>query len=260
MMVFTQPRPPAGGDRRRLFADDGTVLAAEHIPARSAARDLAVVVVHGFMASSRHPRTRRIAGWLRAHAGVVLLDLRGHGYSKGVSTLGWQEARDVEAAVSWARTLGYARVATVGFSLGAATVLRHGALYGGVDAVVAVSGPGQWHYRGTARMRLLHRLVLRTGGRALIRLARRTRVSREQWADPLPIDPAAAAAQLSAPLLVVHGDRDDLFPVDHAHRVSDAAGDRATLWVVPRFGHAEAAIGAGLTHGIGKWLEETCRA
>lgn len=259
MMVLTQSRSRGAGVRRRLLADDGTVLAAEHVPpSQPGDRRLAVVQVHGFMAHSRHPRAQRIAGWLRPHAGVVLLDLRGHGASGGVCTLGWQEARDVEAAVSWARTLGYQQVATLGFSLGAAVVLRHAAIYGDVDAVAAVSGPGQWYYRGTPRMRLLHRLVLRSSGRALIRVARRTRVSREPWAPPLPIDPAAAAAEVEAPLLVVHGERDDLFPVDHAERVSKAAGERATLWVVPQFGHAEAAVDAALIGRIGTWLEQTC--
>lgn len=257
MMVLIQSRNRSVGDPRRLFADDGTVLAAAHVPAlRPADRRLAVVVAHGFMAHSQHPRSRRIASWLRRYGGLVLLDLRGHGASGGVSTLGWQEARDVEAAVGLARTLGYRRVATLGFSLGAAVVLRHAALYGDVDAVVAVSGPGQWYYRGTPRMRLLHQLVERRAGRGLIRLARRTRVTHEPWTAPLPIDPAAAAAEVQAPLLVVHGDRDDLFPVQHAERVSAAAGDRATLWVVPRFGHAEASVDAGLIGRIGEWLEQ----
>jgi pimeloyl-ACP methyl ester carboxylesterase len=260
MMVMTQSRSRGAGVRKRLLADDGTMLAAEHIPASGAGdRRLGVVVAHGFMAHSRHPRTRRIAGWLRPHAGLVLLDLRGHGASGGVCTLGWQEVRDVEAAVGWARTLGYERVATLGFSLGATAVLRHAALYGGVDALAAVSGPGQWYYRGTARMRLLHRLVLRSSGRTLIRLARRTRVSREPWAPPLPIDPAAAAAEVEAPLLVVHGERDDLFPVHHAERICAAAGSRATLWVEPQLGHAEAAVDAILVDRIGEWLEQACQ-
>jgi pimeloyl-ACP methyl ester carboxylesterase len=259
MMAFTESRPPAGGIRQRLLADDGTVVAAEHVPSPRGGRELAIVVVHGFMASAGHPRTRRIAGWLRDHGGVILLDLRGHGRSRGVSTLGWQEARDVDAAVNWARALGYARVATVGFSLGAAVVLRHAALYGGVDAVVAVSGPGEWYFLGTPRMRLLHRLILAPAGRLLIRLTRRTRVTRERWAEPLPLDPAAAAATANAPVLVVHGERDDLLPVDHARRVSEAAGDRGTLWVLPQFGHAEAAIDAEITHRIGDWVEDACR-
>lgn len=240
--------------RQRLITDDGTVVQAEHLPAVSESRDLAVVVVHGFMLHSRHPRLRRIAAALRNEAGVVLIDLRGHGRSSGLSTVGWEEVRDTEAAVEWARWLGYKRVATLGFSLGAAVVLRHAAEYGGVDRVAAVSGPGQWYYRGTPRMRLLHRLVLTSAGRLAVRAARRTRISPVPWSDPLPTDPVAAASRLDVPLLVVHGDHDDLFPVEHAHRISAAAGDRATLWVVPGFGHAEAAVTAQLAGRLANWL------
>lgn len=258
----TPLRTPADRDgygfRRRLQADDGVVVAAEHLPALDGRRDLAVIVVHGFTLHSRHPRLRRIAGWLRSSAGLVLLDLRGHGGSGGFSTLGWHEVRDVEAAVSWARSLGYAHVATLGFSLGSAVVLRHAALYGGIDAVAAVSGPGQWYYRGTPRMRTLHRLVLNPPGRAAIRLTRGTRIMRGDWVAPYPLDPVAAAAEITVPLLVVHGELDDLFPPDHARRVSAAAGSRATLWVLPDFGHAEGAVDKLLAQRIVGWLVSQC--
>lgn len=256
-MVLAQSRPQADL-RRRLLTDDGVVLAAEHLPHHSGERDLAVIVVHGFTASGRRPGTRRVATWLRARAGVVLLDLRGHGGSGGVCTMGWQEVRDVDAAVSWARSLGYRRVATVGFSLGAAVALRHAALRAGVDAVVAVSGPGQWYYRGSPSMRLLHRLVLSPVGRAALRVGRRTRVTSQRWVEPYPLDPVAAAAELDVPLLVVHGDRDRYFPVEHARRISEAAGERATLWLVDGFGHAEDAVDCGLILRIADWLEATC--
>lgn len=263
-MVPVLPRRSGDGVRRRLLADDGTVLAAEHQPRwpgrGRADRSLAVVVVHGFMASAHHPRTLRIAGWLRYHAGVVLLDLRGHGDSKGACTMGWQEVRDVQAAVEWARSLGYDRVATLGFSLGAAVVLRHAALYGDVDAVAAVSGPGRWYYRDTAGMRLLHWLVLAPPGRVLLRLGRRARITRRRWAEPLPIDPATAAAEITAPMLIVHGGLDRLIPVEHAREIDAAAGGRATLWVLPSFGHAEAGVDAPLASRIGEWLEEACLA
>ena len=155
-----QTGPATRGHRQRLVADDGTLIQAEHLPAASGSRDLAIVVAHGFMLHSRHPRLRRIAGWMRDSAGIVLVDLRGHGGSSGVCTLGWQEVRDIEAAVGWARWLGYRRVATLGFSLGAAVVMRHAALYGGVDRGAAVSGPGQWYFRGTSGMRLLPQVIL----------------------------------------------------------------------------------------------------
>jgi pimeloyl-ACP methyl ester carboxylesterase len=241
--------------RQRLVADDGTLIQAEHLPPVTASRELAIVVAHGFMLHSRHPRLRRIAEWMRDAAGVVLVDLRGHGGSAGVCTLGWQEVRDIEAAVEWARWLGYRRVATLGFSLGAAVVLRHGAIYGGIDRVAAVSGPGQWYFRGTSRMRLLHQLVLSRAGRLVIRALRRTRITNVPWNEPLPIDPVAAAGEIDVPLLVVHGDRDDLFPVDHARRVT-AAARHGSLRLEPSFGHAEVAITEALARRVAQWLAD----
>lgn len=263
-MVPVLPRRSVQGVRRRLLADDGTVVAAEHQPRwpvrGNSDRSLAVVIVHGFMAHGHHPRTLRIAGWLRQRAGLILLDLRGHGASRGVCTLGWQEVRDVQAAVDWARALGYERVATLGFSLGAAVVLRHAALYGGVDAVAAVSGPGRWYYRGTPGMRLIHWLVLAPPGRALLRASRRARITRRGWAEPLPVDPATAASEITMPLLIVHGVSDHLIPVDHAREIDAAANGHATLWVLPSFGHAEAGVDEPLASRIGEWLEEACLA
>src|ERR671910_648497 len=97
-------------------------------------------------------------------------------------------------------------------------------IHADVDAVAAVSGPGQWYYRGTPRMRQLHRLVLGRSGRAAIRLARGTRISRQGWTEPYPLDPVAAAGHLDVPPLVVHGDLGDYFSTSHAERVSAAPG------------------------------------
>lgn len=226
---------------------------AEHLPSGAATRELAIVVVHGFTQSSASPRIREIGDWLREEAGVVLVDLRGHGRSGGRSTLGWLEVLDVDAAVRWAFALGYRRVVTLGFSLGAAVVVRHGALFDGVSAVAAVSGPGQWYYRGSSAMRTLHRLVLTRPGRGALRLLRGTRVTRHSWTDPLPLDPVAAAELVGVPLLVVHGDRDDYFPTHHAWRVH-AAATNGTLWLERGFGHAEAAMTPDHAARIGRWL------
>lgn len=248
---------------QRLIADDGTVVRAEHRPPASGQRSAAIVIVHGFMLHSSHPHMRRVAGWLDGgpdvggsdvdDPGLILLDLRGHGRSDGASTLGWYEVLDVAAAVQWARTLGYRKVVTLGFSLGAAVALRHAALVGGVDRVAAVSGPGQWFFRGTSRMRLLHHLVLRAPGRLAVRALRRTRISPQKWSEPLPIDPVAAASRAAVPILVVHGDRDELFPPSHAERIAEAAPD-GEVWLVPDFGHAEAALDRELAVRLRDWL------
>ena len=51
----------------------------------------------------------------------------------GFSTLGDREVLDVDAAVAEARRLGYARVVSMGWSMGGTCVLRHAALVGQLD-------------------------------------------------------------------------------------------------------------------------------
>nr|WP_258396315.1 alpha/beta hydrolase [Streptomyces sp. Amel2xB2] len=123
------------------------------------------------------------------------------------------------------------------------------------DAVVAVSAPARWYYRGTAPMRRLHWVIQRPVGRLVSRYGLRTRVHPRDW-DPVPLSPVAAAPLLApTPLLVVHGDRDPYFPVDHPHSLAAAAEPHSTeLWLVEGFGHAENAAGPELLHRIGSWV------
>ena len=56
------------------------------------------------------------------------------------------------------------------------------------------------------------------------------------------------------PLLVVHGDADHYFPVEHAEQLFAAANEPKELWIEPGFGHAEAAVTPDLLDRIGRWL------
>ncbi|MEW2158727.1 alpha/beta fold hydrolase [Streptomyces sp. NPDC007189] len=221
---------------------------------RSPTRDLVFVVAHGFTGDVDRPHVRRVAGRLRAHGAVVTFSFRGHGRSGGRSTVGDKEVLDLAAAVEWARGLGHVRVATVGFSMGGSVVLRHAALHSGtVDAVVSVSAPARWYYRGTAPMRRLHWLVTRPEGRLVGRYGLRTRIHHRDW-DPVPLSPAEAVPRIApAPLLIVHGDRDGYFPLDHPRMLAEAAGDHGELWVEAGMGHAENAADDGLLSRIGRW-------
>lgn len=219
-----------------------------------------MVVAHGFTGSTARPNVRAVMSWFARSVGVVGLNFRGHGRSGGVTTVGDREIYDIEAAVRWARSLGYSRVATVGFSMGGAVAVRHAGLLGGVDAVVSVSAPAWWYYRETAPMRRMHRLVETPSGRLVSRVWRRTRVDRAGWAT-MPVAPYEAAANISpTPLLVVHGDRDPFFPVAHAERLASAAAEPKELWVRAGFGHAEGAADAGLIGDIADWLRSRLAA
>lgn len=229
---------------------------AAHDPA--APRDLAVVVAHGFTGSWRRPAVRAVVAALTSYAGVVSFDFRGHGRSSGRSTVGDLEVLDLDAALAWARLLGYRRVATVGFSMGASVVVRHAGLRSGTpgapDAVVAVSSPSRWYYRGTRPMQRVHVAIEHPLGRRFAALALGTRIAADGW-DPVPEPPVALAPRIApVPLLVVHGDRDAFFPLDHGQALFDAACEPKELWVEPGMGHAEVGASADLLDRIGAWL------
>jgi pimeloyl-ACP methyl ester carboxylesterase len=230
---------------------DGVPIDALH---QVGERDLGIVVAHGFTGSWRRPNVRRIMSIFHRYGGVIGFDFRGHGASGGRSTVGDLEIHDLEAAVAWARELGYKNIATVGFSMGASVVVRHAALMRGVDAAVAVSGPARWYYRGTVPMRRLHWVVERRMGRLVGRVALRTRIASSGW-DPLPEAPFEVVSRISpTPLLVVHGDRDPYFPQEHAHQLYDAASEPKELWLERGFGHAENAAPDDLILRIGSWV------
>ncbi|NKI44736.1 alpha/beta hydrolase family protein [Streptomyces physcomitrii] len=286
-----------------VHTSDGVALEAAHAPgpgSGTAPDDLVIVLAHGFTGSRDRPHLRRAARVLTRYAPVVTFSFRGHGGSGGRSTVGDRELLDLAAVVAWARSLGYRRVATVGFSMGGSVVLRHAAEAraeadraaqaadpadealagsgraaaeaGGAGecsaaqgahkgrtaarpvAVVSVSAPARWFYRGTAPMRRLHWLVLRPEGRLVGRLGFRTRIHSRDW-NPVPPSPAEAVPYIApVPLLLVHGDRDPYFPLDHPHMLARAADGHAELWIEPGMGHAENAAPDAVLDRIGKWI------
>jgi alpha-beta hydrolase superfamily lysophospholipase len=241
-----------------LVTEDGVPIDTVHLPGPD--RGLAVVLAHGFTQNWRRPHVWRIANRFRVRAGVVTFDFRGHGRSGGVSTVGDLEIKDLDIAVRYARELGYRRVATVGFSMGASIVLRHAGLIGGTDAVVSVSGPGRWYYRGTGPMRRVHLAIEHRLGRFVTRYWLKTRIDSRGW-EPVPLPPATAAARISpVPLLIVHGDQDDYFPPEHAHQLFDAAGEPKELWLQPGMRHAESATSSELVDRIACWIDKVTSA
>jgi len=258
MGYMAEPVTKAVTKTETLVTDDGIPIDTAYLSQDS---DLAIVLAHGFTLSWQRPAVWRIATRLNELAGVLTFDFRGHGRSGGLSTLGDKEIMDLDVAVRYARELGYQRVAAVGFSMGASIVLRYAGLAGGgLAAAVSVSSPGWWYYRGTERMRRVHFAVEHRLGRMIAKRALNTRISAEPW-DPVPVPPDQAAARIPGiPLLVVHGDSDPYFPVEHAQQIFRAAHDPKELWLLPGYGHAESACSPALTDRIGAWVAAAAHA
>jgi pimeloyl-ACP methyl ester carboxylesterase len=253
-----------GAQPLAVRTDDGVDLVGALWPAALAqplpegARPLTFVVAHGFTGSVRRPAFARLAGWLARFGEVRALDFRGHGRSGGASAVGGDpETYDVDAAVRSARADGADAVVTVGLSMGGGAVLRQAALgRHRPDAVVSISAVSRWYVRDTRPMRRVHWLLETTPGRTVVARILRLRLD-EPWLTP-PLSPLQVVHRIPpTPLLLVHGDRDEYFPIEHFRTLAQAAGPTATVWVVPGFGHAESGATAPLVERIGRWASAT---
>lgn len=291
-LSFSVPSITPTPRRTTLLTGDGVRIEAVYTPctpgsgaaADTVSAGAAIVVAHGFTGSVDRPAVRRAVEVFAQRAAVITFSFRGHGRSGGRSTVGDREVLDLAAAVAWARSLGHRRIVTVGFSMGGSVVLRHAALYTApeagnpgvksgagaervgrragahagrteahADAVVSVSAPARWYYRGTAPMRRLHWVVTRPAGRFVGRYGFRTRIDRKDW-DPVPLSPVEAVPLIApAPLLIVHGDQDPYFPLDHPRMLAEAARGAADLWLERGMGHAENAADESLLTRIADW-------
>ena len=260
-----------------LQAADGTRISAETFGDGR----YTFVLAHGFTGSRERPAVRLNAEWFSQAGRVVLFDQRGHGQSTGQCSFGLNEPMDLDAVVGWARELSDRPVITVGYSMGSAVAIRHAALTqvegagtpvdqrlpmrNAPDATMLVGATAQWYYRGTDVMQKLHQLSSSSFGRMLIRWRRGVTLDLHAWApegaprEQLPIDPSEAASLARNPLLIVHGENDNYFPVEHAQRLYAAAqrggNTRAALWVEAGMGHAERATSEPLIRRMIAWAD-----
>jgi pimeloyl-ACP methyl ester carboxylesterase len=238
---------------------DGVRLRGVHLTDPANPQVTALVHAHGFTHRTSYSATRRVLTAFAEHSDVVAFDLRGHGRSGGRNTVGDREMLDVDAAVAWARAAGYTRVATVGFSLGAAVVLRQAALgEHRPDAVVAVSGPARWYSRETMPMRRVHWALEQPHGRAVARLLG-VRLD-GPWVR-VPPSPVEVVGQIApTPLLLVHFTADPYFSATHPRALVEATGGHAQLWTEPGSGHGETGTDAALAGRIATWASRAAGA
>jgi pimeloyl-ACP methyl ester carboxylesterase len=219
-------------ERLSLVGRDGTPLSGARLEGPPSA-PATVVLVHGFVNSSRTPAIHDFARRLARHVHVLVPDLRGHGASGGRCTMGVDEPGDVAAFVA-AATPGLP-VVTVGTSLGGAAVLLHAGGYPGVAGTVAVSAPAWWgsfDREGSDRVR---RFVGSAMGRAVLGLLLRTRVVSNCAGVP---DASEVVASISPAFTVVVHDPDDrYFGPEHAERLYEWAREPKDLWWYPGAGH-----------------------
>jgi len=161
---------------------------------------------------------------------ALFLDARSHGLSEHddhVSMLRFAE--DLGTAVEYARERDdVADVAVIGHSVGAAASIYYASYHDDVSAVVAVASfahPGEMMSENLPLPRPIRWAVLRA---IEAMIGKRFDI----------IAPRARVEHVLAPLLLVHGEKDDVVPVEDSHELA-ALRPGTELLVVPEGAHGD---------------------
>jgi fermentation-respiration switch protein FrsA (DUF1100 family) len=195
-----------------LTTADGLRLHAFYLPRPDS--DRAVLMFHGNFgnATQRLPFAARLA---ELGVSVLVPDYRGYGYSEGTPT----EAglyRDADAAWGYLTgPLGYApeRVVVLGRSLGGAVA---------IELLTRQAAAG---------------LVLVSTLRSARAMARSMGLGLVAPLAGNRLDSESRIARLELPLLLFHGEDDEIVPVDQGQTLYDLAGDPKTLHRIPGARH-----------------------
>jgi fermentation-respiration switch protein FrsA (DUF1100 family) len=216
---------------------DGIPLKAWWIGKGGSSR--AALLVHGFGGDKSDPHiveTARV--YHRAGFNVLMLDLRANGESEGERvTLGYQEVRDVRAALSWLEGRGFDPPSVVlhGWSMGGATVVR-AAPGTGVAAVVEEAG-----YADLPPL-LREQLPEASGLPAFFNPGMFLMGKVFLDIDPWAVRPKEEARRLSeegVPFMIIHSRDDDAIPFEHAESFAAAYPD-AVFWELQGYDHVAA--------------------
>ena len=199
-----------------------------------------VVLGHCFTCS-RHTSILRDLAESLAEAGFVALrfDFSGNGQSQGVfseSTYSKQIGQ-VKAGMGLLREQGVQWTGLAGHSLGAVVAVLTAAEQDEVGAVCAfagrISGLTPRHFLSSQQIEELDRtgsVHFQSRGRAL-------KLKDEFFSDAGRYQLPKIVAGLKVPLLVVHGDADEIIPVEEAYKARDANPDTVALEILPGADH-----------------------
>ncbi|MCM3757892.1 alpha/beta hydrolase [Sporosarcina aquimarina] len=217
---------------------DNLKLKAQFIKNNKNDSHKAIILAHGFR-NTGEDMGKYAKFYYDQGFDVLLPDARGHGDSEGdYIGYGWHERLDYK---DWIKYLiqqhDAEQIILQGNSMGAATVL----MTSGEQLPKQVKGIVADSSYSTVKKELAHQLKSIYGLPAFPLLEVTSVIANIRAGYTL--QEASAVDQVrknKVPLLLIHGDADDLVPTEMATELYDAASGENELWIVPDAGHTKA--------------------
>ena len=233
---------PPIGCRAATFAGAGVELKGWLCGAIGPHRG-SLVYLHG-VADNRTSGQGAVARFGPRGFGVVAYDSRAHGESDGnACTYGYFEKQDLRHVID---SLAPGPVVLIGTSLGAAVALQEAADDPRVSAVVAAETYSDLRTVATERAPFFFTPDILRRAFALAEQQARFHVD--------AVSPVIAAARITVPVMLIHGDADTETPPAHSRRVFAALGGEKRLILVPGAGH-NGSLRGEVWDEIDRWLD-----
>ncbi len=239
--VWGSDEPPDGAAEDVEFDsdDDGVRIRGWLLRVAESTPGPAVVLCHGAWTGRRECLPLALRFRERGYT-VLVFDFRAHGLSEGrYISVGHHEMNDVLGAVHYVKArpeVDPERIAVIGFSMGAAAAIRAAARCPDIRTLVADSAYASFAEAVRYSFRQVMHFPHYPFGLLALRWAR--------WilrVDPQQLRPIDAIAQVAPrPVLIVHGQEDEVVPVRHAYMLFKAALEPKELWVAPEARHVGA--------------------
>lgn len=203
-----------------------------------------VVLVHGKDINRQH-FSGEAARFTKRGYQVLAFDQRAHGASEGTrTTFGFHEVDDLKRGID---LLGATRVVLIGESLGAAVALQTAARDSRVVGVVAGAS-----FSDLSTIAAEHRPFFFNDAT----FAEATKLAEsESGFHVADISPARDAANISAPVLLLHGTRDTFIDPAHSKRILANVKNGSVVWL-DGVGHIDVLVHAESWDRIERWLNE----
>ena len=217
-----------------LKAADNIESPAWSIPAKMKS-DKWIILCHG-LGADRNDMLNYIPFLHRKGYNLLAFDFRGHGKNNyKYTSLGYNEVKDLLAAVKFAKENGAKNIGVLGRSMGAATALRCAEVCPDINAVVSDSSFATLssmlrHYAAKFYHIPYFPMVPAAVFLAEVR-------SGFKYGE---VNPALSISKVKTPVLIIHGEADENIPLDNAKLIYTAAAGPKKLLLIPRAGHVEA--------------------
>ncbi|MDQ3811276.1 MAG: alpha/beta hydrolase [Chloroflexota bacterium] len=238
--IWGTDEPPAGAFEEVTFASAGDNLRISGwFFSSGTPNGPSIVLCHGVWTGRREclPLALR---FLAAGYNVLCFDFRAHGLSGGrYTSVGHHETNDVIGAVEYLSQrpdLDPGRIGVIGFSMGAAATIQAAARCDKIAAVVADSAYADFIDAARYSFHLVGRLPHYPFAPIAMRWAK--------WivnVDASQMRPIDLIGRIGPrPVLIAHGELDEIVPVRHAYTLFKAAEEPKELWIMPGALHVQA--------------------